>query len=152
AQAELRRAEAAVAQAEAALSAAEAGRDAIQAALDRLTLRATMAGTVTDIDANPGEMVAEGVPLATLANFSGWLVETTDVTELDVPFITVGSAVDVRFDALPERVVAGQVTEIAEMADLRQGDVVYQVTVQLTDAPDLPLRWGMTAFVEFDVD
>jgi hypothetical protein len=49
-------------------------------------------------------------------------------------------------------VVAGEVTEIAQMADLRQGDVVYQVTVHLEDAPDLPLRWGMTAFVEFDLD
>ncbi len=152
AQMELGQAEAAVAQAAAALSGAEAGRDAIQVTLDRLTLRATMAGTVTDINANPGEMVAEGAPLATLADLSGWLVETTDVTELDVPFIAVGNAVEVRFDAIPERVVAGEVTEIAQMADLRQGDVVYQVTVQLEDAPDLPLRWGMTAFVEFDLD
>jgi multidrug resistance efflux pump len=152
AQAELRQAEAAVAQAAAALSAAQASRDAIRAALEHLTLRATMAGILSDIDANAGEMIAEGAPLATLADFSGWLVETTDVTELDVPFIAVGNAVDVRFDAIPERVVSGEVTEIAEMADLRQGDVVYQVTVQLEDAPDLPLRWGMTAFVEFDVD
>jgi multidrug resistance efflux pump len=152
AQAELRQAEAAVAQAGAALSAAEAGRDAIQAALDRLTLRASMAGTLTEIDANPGEMVAEGAPLATLADLSGWLVKTTDVTELDVPLIAVGNAVNVRFDALPGRVAAGEVTNIAAMADLTLGDVVYEVTVQLEDLPDLPLRWGMTAFVEFDVD
>jgi hypothetical protein len=30
--------------------------------------------------------------------------------------------------------------------------VVYAVTVDLTDASDAPLRWGMTALVEIEAD
>ena len=152
AQAEMNQANSTVAQAEAGLGAAEAGRDAVQAALDRMTLRATMDSTVTSINANPGEMVVPGTPLATLADFSGWLVETTNVSELDVPFIAVGDVVEVRFDAIPDRSLSGVVRKIAEMPVISLGDVVYQVTVQLEDAPDLPLRWGMTALVDVDVE
>jgi multidrug resistance efflux pump len=150
--AETRQAETAVMQAEAGLAAARAGRDAVQVALDRMTLRATMDGIVTSITPNPGEMVAPGTHVATLADLSGWLVETTDLSELDVPYISVGDPVEVRFDAIPDRVVTGVVTKIAEMSSLAQGDVVYQVTVRLGDAPDLPLRWGMTAFVDVHVE
>jgi hypothetical protein len=149
--AEMRGAETAIMQAEAGLAIAEAGRDTIQAALDRMTLWATVDGTVASISSSPGEMVAPGTPVATLADLSGWLVETTDVSELDVPYIAVGDSVEVRFDAIPDRMVAGVVTNIAEMSSMALGDVVYQVTVQLEDAPDL-LRWGMTAFVDIDVE
>jgi multidrug resistance efflux pump len=136
-------AETAVDQAEAGLAAAETSRNAIQATLDRMTLRATMDGVVTGINTNPGEMIAPGIPIATVADTSGWLVETTNVSELDIAFISIGDKVEVRFDALPESVVAGVVTKISEMPGLSLGDVVYQVTVELENTPDLPLRWGM---------
>lgn len=151
AQAGVRQAETAVMQAEAGLAAARAGRDAVQAALDRMILPASMEGTLTSIGPNPGEMVAPRASVATLADLSGWLVETTDLSELDVPYIAVGDPVEVRFDAIPDRVVAGVVTKIAEMSELAIGEVVYRVTVRLEDAPD-ELRWGMTAFVDIDVE
>jgi HlyD family secretion protein len=149
--AQVREAEAAVMQAEAALAAARAGRDAVQATLDRMTLWATTEGVVTSIGPNPGEMVAPGSPVATLADLTGWLVETTDLSELDVPYISVGDAVDVRFDAIPDRTVVGVVMKIAEMPDVALGEVVYQVTVRLEEAPD-SVRWGMTASIQLDVD
>jgi HlyD family secretion protein len=150
--AEMRQAETAVMQAEAGLAAAKADRDAVQAALDRMTLSATMDGAVTSISPNLGEMVAPNTPVATLVDLSGWLVETTDLSELDVPYISVGDSVEVRFDAIPDRTVAGVVTKIAEMSTITLGEVVYQVTVQLEDAPDLLLRWGMTAFIDIDTE
>jgi multidrug resistance efflux pump len=50
--------------------------------------------------------------VATVADLSGWLVETTDLSELDVPAIAVGDAVQVRFDAIPDLTLAGVVTKI----------------------------------------
>jgi hypothetical protein len=39
---------------------------------------------------------------------------------------------------------------VALVASLARGDVVYEVTVALDAAPDLPLRWGMTAVVDIE--
>jgi hypothetical protein len=44
------------------------------------------------------------------------------------------------------------VAKIALQPGDYRGDVVYAVTVELTDASDSPLRWGMTALVEIDTD
>jgi hypothetical protein len=58
----------------------------------------------------------------------------------------------VTVDALPDQQFAGVVREIALQADDYRGDVVYAVVVELTDLGDAPLRWGMTALVEIEVD
>ncbi len=143
-------AEAAIAQAEAGVVQAEAGVAAAQAALDRMTLRATFDGTVSRINTNVGELVAASVPVVTLADFSGWQVKTTDLTELDVAYVNPGDTATVSFDAIPGETVSGTVTAVSLVADLARGDVVYEVTIDLDAAPDLPLRWGMTAVVDIE--
>lgn len=143
-------AEAAVTQAEAAVETAAAGVAAAQAALDRTVLTATIAGTVADVNINVGELVGASVPVVTLADFSAWQVETTDLTELDIAMVAEGAGATVRIDAIPDETVSGIVTEVALVSSLSRGDVVYDVTIQLDEAPDLPLRWGMTVFVDID--
>ncbi|MBE2200033.1 MAG: HlyD family efflux transporter periplasmic adaptor subunit [Anaerolinea sp.] len=143
-------AEAAVAQAEAQAAAARVAVNAAQIALERMTLTAPFAGVAAAIRVNTGELVGPGLPLLTLADFSGWQVQTTDLTELDVARITAGSPVDVRFDAIPNTALSGVVTEVALTPGLSQGDVVYKVTARLQPAPNLPLRWGMTALVDIE--
>ena len=150
AQAQVIQAGAAVSQAQAGLEAAQAAEAATQAALDRTTLLATIDGTVADLNLNLGELVAPGVPVITLADQSQWKVETTDLTELDVPKVTEGSEVTVRIDAIPEASISGTVENIARVPGLRQGDVVYTVTILLDDTTQLPLRWGMTAVAEIE--
>jgi multidrug resistance efflux pump len=142
---------AALAQAEAAVSQAEAARDAAHAALAKMTLTAPFAGVVADVTAEAGEIVAPGVPVVRVAAGQGWAVETTDLTELDVVAVAVGDAVEVRIDAVPDKVVAGTVTEVAAFATQARGNTTYAVTIRLEDADALPLRWGMTAFVDIDV-
>lgn len=148
-------AETAVTQAEAAVSQAEAGVTQAQAALTtaenalaRMTLTAPFDGTVASILVDAGEIVSTGVPVIVLADFSAWQVETTDLTELDVVAVAVGSPVEARVDAIDDEIVMGTVTEISEVSTLIRGDVTYAVTVQLAPS-QLPLRWGMT--VEVDV-
>ena len=143
-------AEAAVTQAEAGVVQAEAGVAAAQAALDRMTLLATFEGTVSRINTNVGELVGVGTPVVTMADFTGWQVKTTDLTELDVAFVDAGDPVAVTFDAIPGETVNGTVNRVALVADLARGDVVYEVTIDLDAAPDLPLRWGMTAVINIE--
>jgi HlyD family secretion protein len=146
-------AEAAVMQAETAVTQAQAALTAAQNALSRMTLRAPFAGTVADLSGRLGEMVAPGVPMLLLADMSGWLVKTTDLTELSVVSVGVGLPVEISVDAIPDTTLTGWVTDIASLSELVRGDVVYEVTIRLDEAQagEMPLRWGMTVFVNVDV-
>lgn len=144
----LQQAETAVTQAQAAVTQAEALVAAAQEALTRRTLSAPFAGTIARLDAELGEVITAGMPVVTLADFSQWLVETTDLTEQDVVAIADGFDTAVSIDALPAHPLTGTVRDIARIAGLTQGEVTYRVRITLPDTAGLPLRWGMTAFVD----
>jgi hypothetical protein len=79
-------------------------------------------------------MVAPGVPVLLLADMSGWLVKTTDLTELSVVSVGVGLPVEISVDAIPDVTLTGTVTDIATVSELVRGDVVYEVTIRLDEA------------------
>ncbi len=143
----IQEAETAVALAAAQVAAAQTAVEQAALARERLTLTAPLAGVVTAVTIRAGEIAAPGLPVLTLADLSGWQVKTTDLTELDVARIRLGTAVEVTFDAIPDTAVRGTITQIALVPGFSQGDVVYEVIVRLEPAPTLPLRWGMTSFV-----
>jgi multidrug efflux pump subunit AcrA (membrane-fusion protein) len=62
----------------------------------------------------------------------------------------VGDPVKVTFDALPDVTVPGTVARISSKSAQGAG-VNYQVEIELDEIPD-ELRWGMTAFVDIEVD
>jgi multidrug resistance efflux pump len=113
----------------------------------RLTLLAPFAGTVADLPVEVGEVVNAAVPVVTLADFDRWLVETTDLTELDVVAIAIGYPATVEVDGLPGGSLNGTVVDIAPVAQEVRGDMTYTVQIELDEAEALPLRWGMTVFV-----
>ena len=86
-----------------------------------------------------------------LATLDQLEVHTTDLKELYVGRVVVGRPVEVSVDALPGREFAGVVREIGLRGQDYRGDVVYRVTVELTDPEETKaLRWGMTAMVEIE--
>jgi multidrug resistance efflux pump len=117
-----------------------------------MTLNAPFDGVVADVQAEVGEVVSSSVPVVTFADFGGWLVKTTDLTELDVVELQEGDPVEIQIDAIPGERLIGTVTGIAATSQLTRGDVTYEVTIALDENSDLPLRWGMTVFVDVDVD
>lgn len=135
--------------ANAEVTRAEAAVAAARSSLEERTLRAPFGGIVADIPVSVGEVIGAGVPAAVVADFGGWLVETTDLTELDVAEVAVGAVATVRVDALPDATLNGVVTEIAAISQEVRGDTTYEVTIGLDDAPEVPLRWGMTVFAAF---
>jgi HlyD family secretion protein len=141
-----------VAVAETAVTLAEAGVDSAELALERTFLRAAFDGTVVSVTLSEGELAAPGFPILTLANFGAWQIETIDLTELDVALVEKGASVTVRVDALPDLELAGVVTAVALVPNLARGDVVYTVTIDLLETAALPLRWGMTAFVDIETE
>jgi multidrug resistance efflux pump len=93
--------------------------------------------------------VAPGQPVATIADFSGWTVETDNLTEIDVVKIKEGQGASVVLDALPGVTLRGTVTHISSIHVEQRGDITYKVTLTLTDQHP-QIRWGMTAQVTFD--
>lgn len=152
AQVQVTLAEAAVTQAAAGMTQAAADVEAAQRALERMTLIAPFDGAVGEILVEVGELVGPGVPVVRYADFGGWLVKTTDLTELDVVAVKNGLPAAVRIDALPGEVVQGKVIDIASVAAVVRGDVTYEVTIALDESGDLPLRWGMTTEVVIETE
>ena len=118
-----------------------------QAALGRLALVAPFSGTASRVNTHSGEWALPGQVLIQLADLDGLRIETTDLSERDIPRVQPGQAVSVRIKALGET-VGGHVALIAPLADTLGGDVIYKVTIELDEIPQ-GLRPGMTVEVQF---
>jgi hypothetical protein len=77
------------------------------------------------------------------------MVETRDLTELDVVKVKPGQQVRVKPDALPELELTGTVESIDQIFTERIGDVLYTVHIRLNET-DPRLRWGMTVNAVFE--
>ncbi len=135
-----------IAAAQAQMAAAQAAVNQAQAALEQTTVRAPFSGTVSALDAVTGEYVAPGRPLVKLGDASAWLVETDNLSELDVVKLRAGDRVAVTLDAWPGQALAGTVQQVQPASQFKRGSVTYKVTVAL-DHAELPLYWGLTAAV-----
>jgi RND family efflux transporter MFP subunit len=117
-----------------------------QAALKQTEVRAPFAGTVASVDIEAGEQATAGQPVVTVADLSSWLVETTDLSELQVVRIAVGDAATITFGALPGMTVEGTVTRIQLRGTSDQGGVLFAVVIR-PDQYLRQLRWNMSATV-----
>lgn len=120
---------------------------AAQAALEQLVIAAPFTGTATEVNLQPGEWVIPGQPVVVLTDLAALRVETSDLSERDIPGVTVGQEVTVLIEALAQE-VPGRVSAIAPLADTLGGDVVYKVTIELDSLPE-GLRAGMSVEVQF---
>ncbi len=138
----------ALALAQARIANAEAQAAAAQAAVGDLEIRAPFAGTIGEVAVNAGEWITPGQPALLLTDLGHLQVETTDLSERDVPGLVVGSAATVSIDALGQT-VTGHVVAIAPLADTLGGDVVYKATIELDTQP-VGLRPGMSVGVRIE--
>lgn len=130
------------------LALLEAQLDLAKAKAAALEVLAPFDGTVADMNAETGSSINAGEIAVTIADFSEWLVKTTDLTEIDVVELTEGQPVAVTLDALPGEELSGTILSIGQTFSENQGDVVYDVTIVLTETHPA-MRWGMTAAVTF---
>jgi len=122
--------------------------NAVLAAQSNLT--APFAGTVAEVDISPAETVTPGQVVIIIGDLSSYKIETTDLSERDVSKVKIGQDANVFIEALG-REVKGKVTDIARISSTVGGDVVYKVTIDLSEQPK-ELLWGMSADVEILVD
>jgi HlyD family secretion protein len=124
---------------------AEAQLTASQAALDDLVLKAPFNGVVSKVSAHSGAWVMPGQSILVIADLDHLRVETTDLSERDVPRIALGEPAVVQVKALGIE-VQGKVVEISPLADTLGGDVVYTTIIELVNPP-ANLRAGMSVDV-----
>jgi HlyD family secretion protein len=96
-----------------------------------------------------GEQVLPGQAAAVLGDFSQWIVETDDLTEIEVPNIQTGDEVRLTFDALPGLELGGVIESVSSIYEEKRGDVTYTVKIRLAET-DPRLRWGMTTVANFE--
>jgi multidrug efflux pump subunit AcrA (membrane-fusion protein) len=130
------------------LAAAQAALVAAQSAQASQILTAPQSGTVVGLALKPGQHIAPGQTALTLADFSGWVIKTDDLTELEVGQVALGQPVQVTLDALPGLSLAGTLTTLDLRYEDKRGDVTYTGTIVLA-SPDPAVRWGMTAALSF---
>ena len=137
----------ALALAEERIKNARAQLTASQAALADLELKAPFDGTVGRVNIHSGEWVIPGQAILVLVDLDHLRVETTDLSERNIPGVKIGQTATVTIKALGQD-VEGKVSEISPLADTLGGDVVYKVVIDLDTIPS-GLRAGMTVDVQF---
>ncbi|MFO7583099.1 MAG: efflux RND transporter periplasmic adaptor subunit [Anaerolineales bacterium] len=133
---------------EARLDNAKAQAAAAQSNLDNYDLKSPFDGTITDVYLKVGQLAGPETIAVQLADFSAWMVETTDLNELEVVRVSEGQSVEIRPDALDDLVLAGVVEQIGLSFRTQGGDVLYTVKIKLNES-DERLRWGMTVELIF---
>lgn len=99
-----------------------------------------------------GVGVAPGQTVATIYDLDGFHL-SADVDEIDAVLVAEGQPATVLVDALGDREIDGRVTHVAVAPERAPtGGVTYPVRVDLIGLDvDLPLRVGLTASVEIEV-
>ena len=130
------------------LALAQAQVNSAQVMLSNYELRAPFDGVVADVSAYVGDQIGPGMPVVSVVNLNQWIVETSDVTELEVVKIAVGQSVTMVPDALPGVAINGTVESISGAFTKQGGDILYTVRVKV-DNVDPRIRWGMTVEATF---
>ena len=136
--------------AQARLKNANAQLNSAQSSLNDLNLIAPFEGTIVQLNVKPGELANSTLPVVVLADLTGWKIETTDLTEKDVAYLVPNMQAVVRLDAFPGLEFQGFIQEIDLFGIERRGAANYTITLNF-DPKNIPVRWEMTAFVDFSI-
>ena len=152
------------------IQSSEATLNELRTSLRRTTIYAPMGGVVSLLNVEQGERVVgtiqmAGTELMRIANLNAMEVRV-EVSENDVPSVTVGDKADIEVDAYLNRTFAGTVTQIANssttagLADnVLNSDQVTNFEVRISIDPEsyadltsegnaYPFRPGMSASVD----
>jgi HlyD family secretion protein len=139
------------------LVAAQAALDQAKIALEDVTIRAPMAGTVIEKDVSEGQVISSatntvggGTTLLTMADL-GQVYDSTLVSESDIGNVKAGQTASVKVDAYPNRTFNGTVEKIAPQATVQQSVTMFPVLIRL-DNRDGALMPGMNTDVSILVE
>jgi HlyD family secretion protein len=113
--------------------------------LEQAILNAPFSGTITVVDISPGDMVAAGQGILTLAELTRLQAEAIDLSEEDCNRVELGQEALVYVAAL-DREIEGKVKSITRRAPTRGQNAECTVVVELSEQRP-GLRRGMSVAV-----
>ena len=137
------------------VQSAQAQLQQVSAQLANAVVVAPFGGVVTVRQRQPGEIVAPGAPVVTVANFDDRWVRIY-IAENRLGAVSIGEAATITTDTYRDRTYAGAVSFIASEAEFTPRNVqtteervklVYAVKVRITGDTTLALKPGMPADV-----
>jgi multidrug resistance efflux pump len=129
--------------AQAHLRAAETALVAARAAQEDRQLTTPFEGVIADVSLQAGEWAQAGQTVVTLIDPNAWFMETTNLTEMELPHVSLGERVTVTVDALHGVDFSARVERVSGLYTEKVGDILYTVRLRL-EKSDPRLRWGMT--------
>jgi len=127
------------------IAAAEAAVQALQNTIDQARIVAPFTGTVTEISAVSGELVANGTTAVRIDNLDNLMVDIY-ISEVDINNVEVGQLAILTFDALVNQKYSGVVDSISSAGSDDSGVVEFRVTVKVDEADD-SIKPGFTSVV-----
>jgi HlyD family secretion protein len=123
--------------------------------LSKTRMYAPMAGTITDLNKEQGEIAigSQFQPdvILIVSDLSAMEAQV-NVDENDIVSVAIGQTAEIEVDALLDQVLTGVVSEIANSANVSAGGSAdqkteFEIKISITDPPET-LRPGMTASAE----
>ena len=121
--------------------------------LEWTVIKAPMAGTVTLLEIEEGEIVTSGrsafsqsPPLMTIADLSKMVVKTY-INEVDMERLRMDQKAVIKVDAYKNTTYEGRVAEISPSGEERDNIITFEVMVEVVGSPS-ELRPGMSADVD----
>lgn len=108
--------------------------------LQRCTVRAPIAGTVTQINPNEGDLVAPNTPLARVESLDVMLAEV-QIDEVDIGKIGPGNTAEITSDSILGQTLTGTVQDVPPTIQSVGSTRVSTVTIEIGDS-DAPLKAG----------
>lgn len=157
AQAQVNQAAASVQAVEGQIKQAKAALQGVNVNLNYATLKAPTDGVITQLNVEAGELVTTGMALSVVTDISAASI-LCNVDETDLSKVKMNQEVSIKIPTYKDQSFMGKVVRINKNADFAtkkatndngEFDILtYGVKVELTN-PSIPLRAGMTAFVDF---
>ena len=112
---------------------------------NRRNIIAAINGTITRIDARPGDYVTQTSPAFRVDNTSRLYIPM-NISEIDILQIHDGMEAEIILDANPDKIYHGIVTTISNQGTTSGSRVTFMTLIEIQD-PDENLKIGMTAEV-----
>lgn len=118
-------------------------------ARDNMNVTSPLDGLIVTKAANNGDTLQSGKPIISVVDMNSYRIKVS-VDELDIAKVKNGQKVEIKFDALTNKVYEGSVESISQLGDTQNNVTTYGVVINIKDLTGVKL--GMNASVNILVD
>lgn len=123
------------------LQSAQLSLQEAQTTYDNYTVTAPFDGIIGNVTLQPGQNASPSTAIGTLV--TNHYISTIVLNEVDVAKVAVGQPVNITFNAIPNLIATGTVTEVDTVGTVSSGVVSYSVQISI-NTTDPQIKIGMS--------